>query len=204
MYQCDSKAQIIICCLLLAESYKSPVMRRIKLKLVILACRIMSKAAKNRIAHKKGRIKVLFLVSNLGMWKSNSLFEKLLYSVRFDPIIFPFYDGRITLDEFIKVQYSILAYFKQLEYPCVEGYEESKRIFVNVEKYNPDIIFFQQPYTIKISQLNAINLLRGTLFCYIPYTTMNENSKRIWDTTLQNIAYRIYYPTEIHRREAEN
>lgn len=120
---------------------------------------------KVRKIRRKNIIKVLFVLNELGSWKSENLYQLMLQHPRFDPQI-------LILPE-ISAPYA---------YDILKEYLEKKKYVYNdipptetiKEKFHPDIIFYQKPYgNIPKQYLHVFNLY--ALFCLVPYCFRNRN-----------------------------
>ena len=93
----------------------------------------------NKIAEirSKDRIKVAFVIHELGSWKTEELYKQMLSNERFEPIL--------LVAESLDSVYSkplVITYFKEKNY---NFYELSSNNNI-CSQYNSDIIFYQKPY----------------------------------------------------------
>ncbi len=141
---------------------------------------------------RKKVIKVAFVVSDLGKWKTESLFNAMSNHCRFEPIILvcPYleYDNSV-----INV---LTSYLRKKNYKFFQLGE--KQILSDV--FNPDIIFYQEPYKniIEVNKFYIKNLT--SLFCYAAYGFHWNQIKWILNQPLLNFCWQIYYENEIAMR----
>ena len=133
------------------------------------------------------RKKVLFLLINLGMWKSNKLFELLLEDPRFDPYIVTTFIPGDTADYKKYVQDSIKTYFDKLGFPVLLTYDELTDSTMDIRKLEGDLIFYPQPYHSKLSLLP-----NNALFGYIPYDFPIQDTKVFHNWLYHNICWKIF------------
>lgn len=146
----------------------------------------------------KDKIKVLFVLSDLSLWKSESLYIAMLQHPRFEPII-----GLTLLtcdipSEAIRKFNNLKIELDNKNYKYVEL--ESKII----DELSPDISFYQQPYenvvsnTVAYPQIVKIN----GLLCDIHYSfrTLSVEKKNSWIVDLSHFRYcwQIYVENELN------
>lgn len=86
---------------------------------------------------KKDKIKILFIIAELGAWKTESLYKRMLSHDRFEPIL-----GVTTSIEVPGSKDSLINYIKSNGYSFVDLDVESN----SISKINPDIKFYYKPY----------------------------------------------------------
>jgi len=123
---------------------------------------------------KKDKYRVLFLVNEIEKWKTQSLYDLLKEDNRFEPII------AITAlklkkeykNEGINKLEACKKYFdeKNIQYEIV--YDVKKNKPIPLQKYNPDLVFYQQPWCLfKQHMPNVVS--KFALTYYIPYFVPN-------------------------------
>ena len=126
---------------------------------------------------KKEKIRVLFVLSSLGAWKSESLYKEMIKHPRFDPFI-------------LICPYEDENWNQLIEYCQINGYnfDIGKDVNINTQKiYKPDLIFYQKPY----GHGYAKNL--KSLFCYTTYTFHNSIQAEAYKTDLIYNCWQVYY-----------
>lgn len=119
-------------------------------------------------------IRVVFLVNEINRWKAQSLYDALKATKRFQPVI------ALTLadaDRFLSdaearaKQATNREWFEAHGMPCVDACEESpdgKLVAAPLERLSPDIVVYQQPWTIAPCQMpEAVS--KYALTAYISY-----------------------------------
>ena len=134
---------------------------------------------------RKSRIKVAFVVSDLGKWKSELLFYKMQEHDRFSPMVFvvPY----LTNENSGQVQ--LIDYLRQKKYPF--------HLFDNKQKFSDvfktDIIFYQEPYNGNIHSMYEYKRNLRSLFCYVPYAHHTIDSQWSLDAPMLNFAWQVYF-----------
>ena len=113
------------------------------------------------------KIRICFYVSENQKWKSQSLFDELKKNDLFD--VFAVFAPRTREQSLTKDAISIdFGFFKEKITPIYLGYDIEKKEYKDLKDYNPDIIFYSQPWD--IPTVNSIeNVSKYALTCYIPY-----------------------------------
>lgn len=134
---------------------------------------------------KKPVIKVAFVVSDLGKWKTESLFKAMALHNRFEPYVFvtPYShyenDGLERRIDFLKE--------RNYRYIAVDN---TKKISDYIK---PDIIFYQEPYTGIIDSKYEYKNNLCSLFCYVSYAYHSIDERWHYDQQLLNIAWQMYF-----------
>lgn len=128
-------------------------------------------------------IKVAFVLSDLGKWKTEFLFRAMLCHPRFSPVIF------VEPNSFGDNQESVVLknYLERQKYNFFE-LATSKKIS---DYTRPDILFCQEPYSGNIKK----NFL--SLYCFVPYAYHTTDAKWFIDTPMLNIAWQVYYENSL-------
>lgn len=192
-------------CLKQYDFYKS--LSRIKRKLFqYWGCVLYNKLRYPKLSKKifcKKRIKVVFFVINTGMWKNDDLFRLLLKNNRFDPYIISFlYDDIHSLEYCIQVQENIQQYCLERGFPYINSYNVNTKEWFDIKKFNPDIVFYAQPYNEGKKEFLIESFWDDSLFAYIPYCIDMENVLATKNTLCENIAWKLFYPTKYHKELA--
>lgn len=151
----------------------------------------------NRIVQKlkkKNIIQVAFIAMDVSFWKYDGIFRLMQQHKKFSPriLLIPRPDLEAQLKETaIK---KMKRFFDERGFP----YE------TNPSNFRPDILFYAQPYKSSIPESMSIYNLPQTLFCYVPYAFWISNYQWGYDQVLHNIAWKLFYPTEIHKNTARS
>lgn len=145
----------------------------------------------------KEKIKVLFVLSDVSLWKTEGLYQTMLRHPRFEPILGT---ALITSD---LASSSIRKYNNLIEYLDKAGYQHVEIYSGNMRIINPDIIFYQQPYDGFISEYISYykQALRGALICNVPYfmntLAIKNTYKWVIDLELHRYCWQMYVENKI-------
>lgn len=146
-----------------------------------------------RVLRKKEKIRVLFIVSEVSMWKTECLYNAMKQHPRFEAILLP-----------------AMHYMSATSKVCVEQYfDEKKYDYIHLNEgdtlqstVNPDIIFYQQPYSDwTIEPELKLQNNRKSLFCHVNYTFEIVLQRFSVNQLLQNIAWIYFVENEITRKQ---
>ena len=158
---------------------------------------------KIRQIRKKGCAKVVFLVSSLPMWKFQPLFDILRNDSRFHVSIvihpFPFSPEKQCLDT-----KQLVDFFSSNGIPFLNLHGVTKPGTMLRETLQPDIIFYPQPYLNFLNNDLDCQSFLDKLLCYIPYAALTSREIWAYKNLLNNVAWRIFYPSETQKKEASN
>lgn len=141
------------------------------------------KLAKN--IRKKEKIKVLFILTSVGSWKTERLYLEMKLHPRFAPYIL------ITEanDEDETKELSV--------YLSGKGYDFRRSIRGEnlTETIKPDIIFYQKPYEYYPldENLKFYNYQYSSVLCYVTYGFHNSNNAASNNDMLQNTCFQNYF-----------
>lgn len=144
-------------------------------QIIIARWRYPQRLKKIRMKVCNRKLRVLFSVSNLAKWKMQTVFDAMRNSDLFDPIIMlTVMDTELVLsgDDLKSHLTSVRQEFERRKMKCVVGYDLKKQTHIPIVELEPDIVFYQQPFGIDISQ-NPFSASRVALTCYVPYFVQN-------------------------------
>lgn len=138
---------------------------------------------------KKKTITVAFVISDLGKWKTESLFGAMLNHSRFEPylLVTPYIDrdnsGLIILCNYLKK--------KGYDYHLLDQNRKISDII------RPDIIFYQEPYNNIVDSSKGYKRNLRSLFCYVSYGFHCEENHWLLNQPLLNFCWQVYYENGI-------
>ena len=93
-----------------------------------------------KIKHLRSKkvIKVLFIITEVGPWKTKELYKAMVEHKRFIPFI-----GISESCEIPEKKKELIQFLNNLGIPFIDLDKDTKKVFRNV---SPDIIFYQKPY----------------------------------------------------------
>ncbi len=152
---------------------------------------------------KRKKVKVVFFASSLGMWRYQKLYDLLSKDYRFDChiVIHPFctysfenqkHDAAILRD-----------YFNNNNSIYHDAFESKGQTLNWIKEFDPDMLFYPQPYTgIYNDEFECKNFAKK-LLCYHPYGIVTLRSKGLYNEFYQNVAWKVFYTTKYHLRESQ-
>lgn len=152
---------------------------------------------------RQGCVKIVFIVSSISMWRFQRLYEVLQKDTRIIPIIavHPF---RTSLEAQDKDVNEIVKFFSD---KGIQVLNLSNELFpgkVLRKIVDPDIIFYPQPYNQLFGEDKDLDnqYFYDRLICYIPYAVVVIDEPWVDKTLLNNIAWRLFFPTEERKLQA--
>lgn len=150
----------------------------------------------------KDRVNVVFFAFNVDMWKYDGFFRLLLGDERFNPVIVPLLLPEDREEFRIRQQQKMKEYFCAKGYPFFDAYDFSTGKLLDIKSLAPDVVFYAQPYDMGYKAHRIFSLMTDCLFAYIPYCYHMEDDALFYSRALFRFAWKIYYPTEHHRKLA--
>lgn len=184
------------------EDYAKPIWHTIQKRIKIQQYYRMYPAILEKVKN-KDKINIVFFVVNVGMWKSDALFQLLLKDNRFNPCVISFLYPYDSVEYQKYVQGSLSSYFISKGYPYMDCYDFNTNEWLDINSLEPDIIFYAQPYNSGYKQYQIESFWNSSLFAYIPYCFMMEKIGGFHNLLLQNIAWKLFYPTKFHLKQDE-
>lgn len=148
---------------------------------------LLNKNKKIQKVRGKEKIKVLFVLTELSLWKTENLYLEMLKHPRFEPIL-----GVATSPEDASFRKPFENYLNQKEYSwiSIDGRTVSRDIC-------PDIIFYQKPYYSSYFEDMRHDRHWNALFCYVGYAFNSMDIDFAVNTGLYNFAWQIYFENEL-------
>lgn len=113
------------------------------------------------------KLRVCFFVQETQKWNAQSIYDKMAKSDIFEPfmLVSPLEGGGNAHRN--SYQHCV-EFFKNRCNNVELGYDESTKSYIDIKEFNPDIIFFQQPWSLHATQ-NAIYSSKFALCYYFSY-----------------------------------
>lgn len=137
---------------------------------------------------KQETIKVVFVLTNLGAWKTESLYTLMLTHSRFEPSII------ISKDEQEDDTVNLRNYIIKKGYDYIETDLTTHILW---EYIYPDIVFYQKPYRHTFPDSKTLLKYHKTLFCYAPYAFRSSTESWAYDWQYIRTAWQVYYENNI-------
>lgn len=153
------------------------------------------------VISEKRKIRVVFFVYAIGMWKNDNLFRLLQSNERFEPIIVPLFVITDREEANFQNQEAIKQYCGNRGFPYLDLQNPSTGEWLNIEGLHPDVVLYQQPYGSPYKRYDIKALWNNCLFYYIPYNMVMEKTGEFVNTLLFNISQRVFAPSSYHVKE---
>lgn len=149
-------------------------------------------------------IRVLFIISNIPMWRAQYLYDLLKTDSRFDPKIIVSTFQRYNQDEQAKYITQIVTYLSDRginDYIIADSNLNIEK-FMN-EDFNPDIVFPSQYYNNVYGNKLDLEWNTSRIYCHIPYALITINNQFAYNYKYHNTCWKFYVPTTLHYRTAK-
>lgn len=153
----------------------------------------------DHITHKE-KIRILFFVYDLNMWRYEGLMKLLLLHPRFEPIMIPFVMPEKDTEANKSNRDKIIAYCNANDFPARDGYDFDSGRYLDIKDINPDIVIYPQPYGRGHQEWNIDSYTEKCLFIYTPYGISTSKSRALKDTYLTNIAWKIFVSCQLEKK----
>lgn len=166
---------------------------------------IMQAPSKHRKAlskvRAKNKVKVAFFLTHESVWKYDLLYNLLLVHPRFEPALFV-----CPVVSFGR-EYMLLEMEKTYQSFIQKGYEVTKtyneKEYLDIKKsFQPDMIFYTNPYEGVQDYRYYIKQFSHTLTGYVPYAIMTTKYELFYNTDFHNLVWKIFSETPIHQQIA--
>lgn len=150
----------------------------------------------------KGKAKVVFFASSLGMWRYQEIYEKLCADNRFEChiIVHPF--NSYSSEEKANACRQLCQYFDGRKIPYICGWESDIDAGETMKILDPDILFYPQPYGNLFGNGYDSRYFRKRLLCLYPYGLYTLDSPGIINQDFHSLAWRLFYTTSYDLDEA--
>ena len=152
----------------------------------------------------RGKARVVFLAMSVPIWKYQHLYELMARDARFDVTIVLSPSIDYDREQRSRDVIGLRQYFDNKNIKYVDfDLSDNATPFDIKNQIDPDVIFYPQPYEhLLVPQHDCLNFY-DRLLCYYPYAFMTGRGKLTYDFHFHNLAWRLYYPNEDIRHEAE-
>lgn len=124
------------------------------------------------------KVRVLFHAMDVSKWKCQTVYEAMVKTDRFEPLVFVDMSNqemRLPLEKKRALFKERVEFFESHGYKVEAGYDLLTDNVVAVDKLSPDLFFYQQPWGIRDS-LSPKNVSRYAITLYIPYYVPNYSA----------------------------
>lgn len=150
------------------------------------------------------KVKVVLFVSRISCWLFSDLYDLLLKSDIFTPLIVikPFVSqGKEAM---IRYQETTFKALKKLGYNPIRGYNIEKDSFLNVRKeINPDVVFYTKFWKPHFHPYFYIDKFLDKLTFLTPYGFYTAEDRRAMNFELNNLVDGFFLETDLHKEMAQ-
>ncbi len=150
---------------------------------------------------KRRKIKVCFLVSETAKWNAQNLYDEMEKSNIFEPFVVVTNLKNLTG----RPSYSHLLEFYKSRVDNVEiGWDENTKRGIDLKLFNPDIVFYQQPWDLYDNQ-NVKYVSNFALTCHFSYAMSDAIScVKPHYNNFYSILYKYFVFSEAEKEEYKN
>lgn len=146
------------------------------------------------------KLRVGFLITEYGKWTSHaSLYKLMEKSEYFEPFVILTYfkkqAGDITPQEHIE---NNIKFFKKHNIKYYIAYE--KGLYYKLDKFKPDIIFYQQPWSIAQNQAVLVSS-KKSLVCYNPYCFHSLQTSEDYFSGFHGYVWKYFVESDFHKED---
>ena len=153
------------------------------------------------LVRSRQKANVAFICMNVPMWKYQRLLDLMKIDHRFEVKVFLSPSIAYAQDQRESDLEDMCRYFREHNVEYVD-YDTLHPCDIKAE-FDPDIIFYPQPYEHLLTLLHDCTHFYDRLICFYPYSFMTGKGKLTYDSHFHNLAWRLYYPNEEIRHEAQ-
>lgn len=146
----------------------------------------------------KDVVNAVFFTSFPAMWKYDSLFQEMLKSPFFNPIIVSYSYPFHSIEEKKRLILELEKLFKKKNYPFIKGYDVVSQQLFDVSSLNPDIIFYTQPYDVGYKETLISAFKNRCLFSFTSYSGGIEVADWFYKAPLLGYCWRCFFQTDYH------
>lgn len=140
-----------------------------------------------RRMRRKPVVNVIFVVAELGMWKTENLYQAMLAHPRFNPVL-----RVVPTPENAKAQQEVIEYLESKGY----DYRALDKDTPLQDGFKADVIFYQKPYYYTYFKAQRFDCNLNALYCFVTYGVHNILSDFICNQLMHNIAWQYYFENE--------
>ena len=151
---------------------------------------------------KKDKISIVFFAMNLPMWRYQFLYEALQKNTRLNVNIVLSPCISFSIEQQKKDIEGLREFFKQKGISYIDFHFNDNQCYNVKDKLKPDILFYPQPSFNLLTKEHDSSIFIDRLLCYYPYAFWTAFSDWSYDKPFHNLAWKLYYSTELHKQDA--
>jgi len=148
------------------------------------------------------KIRVVFFVSQKQLWCSKSLYEKLNLNDYFEALVVVFPNNEDKINNKTSTMKDNYGFFINHGINVMNGYDFDNNNYFPASKFDPDIVFYDQPSPQIDKSLLWPNLSKSSLVCYIPYGyKIAPFYESHFNLFLHNSSWLIFAESDWHKKQ---
>jgi len=140
------------------------------------------------------RLRVVFFVLNISMWKYESLFKLLLSDSRFDPIIIPYPLFWHSDEQNKAFEKDIIEYCEKCKFPYIKAFNIDSKEYIPADELCADLVCYTQPYNNCPDFYKVEKFYRDALVFTFPYGEPVDNQAGFINLLSQNVSWKFFSP----------
>lgn len=155
---------------------------------------------KLRIAKNHRKIRVGFILGEVSKWSCQDLYNKLLNSKYFEPIILLKKDDYAGGFSTNKEKMELNREFCRKNFKTFyEIYNDSTNEYIQLDEFDIDILFYQSPWEIK-DEHTIEKTSKFALLCYVPYCFYSINCWLNYTPNFHAKIWKYFIETNFHKK----
>lgn len=142
----------------------------------------------------KEKIRVIFINTESAKWQYQSLYEEFKKDQKFEVLVLIGAGKSALKNDFLRYKKSAedsLKFFKEYKMQTDFLFDFSEKKFKNLKDFNPDIIFYEQPWDLP-NEFLPVETSKFALSFYAPYGSCITNGLNEYSESLYRLVYRYF------------
>lgn len=149
-----------------------------------------------RLSKKKEPLTVLFMAIYDSNWKYDSVYQAMQADNMFNPIIIVCPAVNRGREHMLESMDKCCRFFKKKNYTFIRSYDQTSDTFIDAHSFNPDIIFYTNPYCGLIDDRYYIDQFKNSLTCYVNYGYINVHFEWAVNLPFHQYVWRYFVECE--------
>ncbi|KLT70165.1 CDP-glycerol--glycerophosphate glycerophosphotransferase [Flavobacterium sp. ABG] len=151
----------------------------------------------------KEKVKVAFFLTHESVWKYDVLFDLMLKHPKFEPFLFVCPVVDYGVENMLFEMDKTFRAFKNKGYDVIKTYDNEAKKYLDIKKsFEPDLVFYTNPYEGLQDYRYYIKQFSRTLTCYVPYAVMTVDFEFVYNLNFHNLVWKIFAETPLHKEIA--
>lgn len=148
---------------------------------------------------RKDKIKVAFFALFESVWKYDDVYRLLSENPRYELMVFVCPIVNQGEEYMINQSEKSYQYFIDKGFKVINTYDKKNNSFLDIRRvFDPDVIFYTNPYRSLIDKRYFIDKFPDKLTCYVPYAIMATKDYGFYDLNFHNLLWKNFSETAMH------